>query len=58
MGDLLFILLILFAVLFLITKLLEGRAKPLSDVQQGSLSKWLIILVFISLISRLLYEMF
>ena len=58
MGDLLFILLILFATLFLITKLLEGRAKPLSNEQQSSLSKWLMILVFISIISRILYEVF
>jgi hypothetical protein len=56
MGDLLFILLILFAALFLITKLLEGRAKPLTNEQQGSLSKWLMILVFVSIVSRILYE--
>ena len=50
MGNLLLILVILFASLFILTKVLEGRAKPLEPEQQASLSKWIMIAVFVSII--------
>lgn len=54
MTNLLVILAILFASLFLVVKLLEGRAKPLNPEQQSRLSRWLMILVFISIVIALL----
>ena len=54
MGKLLFILAALFVALFVLVKLLEGRAKPLSDEQQVRLRKWITIAVFAMLILALL----
>lgn len=53
MTNLLLVLGLLFAALFLLVKLLEGRAQPLSGEQQARLSKWLVILVFISIVLSL-----
>lgn len=54
MTNLLVVLAILFGSLFLVVKLLEGRARPLSPEQQARLSRWLIILVFVSIVLALL----
>lgn len=53
MTNLLIVLAILFGCLFLVVKLLEGRAQPLSPEQQSRLSRWLVILVFVSIILAL-----
>ena len=58
MQNLLLILVVLFASLFLLTKLLEGRAKPLEPEQQARLSKWLMIAVFVSILLALGRELF
>ena len=50
MSNLLLILVVLFTSLFLLTKLLEGRAKPLEPEQAASLSKWIMIAVFVSIL--------
>lgn len=58
MSNLLLILVVLFAALFLLTKLLEGRAKPLAPEQQARLSRWLMIAVFVSILLALGRELF
>ena len=58
MSNLLLILVVLFASLFLVTKLLEGRAKPLQPEQQAKLSRWLMIAVFVSILLALGRELF
>ncbi len=58
MTNLLIILALLFAILFLLVKVLEGRAKPLSAEQQGRLSRWIVILVFISIVLGLVRAFF
>lgn len=54
MGNLLLVIGLVFAILFILTKVLEGRAKPLSAEQQQRLSRWIIILVAASLLLSLI----
>lgn len=54
MSKLLFILVVLFASLFVLVKVLEGRAKPLTDEQQVRLRKWITVAVFVMLLLALL----
>ena len=54
MGNLLLVIGLVFAILFILTKLLEGRAKPLSAEQQQRLSRWIMILVAVSLLLSLI----
>ncbi|MEH6551300.1 MAG: hypothetical protein V7711_18625 [Pseudomonadales bacterium] len=56
MGNLLLILGLLFVSLFVLVKVLDGRAKPLDGEQQSRLSKWIMLLVFILLITALFRE--
>jgi hypothetical protein len=58
MSNLLLILAVLFASLFLLTKLLEGRAKPLAPEQAAKLSRWLMIVVAISIALAIGRELF
>ena len=58
MANLLLILGVLFASLFVIVKLLDGRAKPLAPEQQARLSRWLMVLVAISLALALFRQLF
>ncbi len=58
MGNLLIILVLLFAALFVLIKVLEGRAQPLSNEQQARLSRWIMILVFISIVLALVRTVF
>ena len=58
MANLLLILGVLFASLFLVVKLLDGRAKPLTPEQQARLSRWLMVLVAISLALALFRQLF
>jgi hypothetical protein len=58
MGNLLIILLLLFVSLFVLIKVLEGRAQPLSNEQQGRLSRWIMILVFISIVLAFVRTLF
>jgi hypothetical protein len=53
MANLLLILALLFAILFILVKVLDGRAQPLSAEQQARLSKWLMIAVFLSIVLSL-----
>ena len=53
MGNLLLILLLLFASLAILVKVTEKRAKPLDADQQSKLSRIIIILVLIMLVARL-----
>jgi hypothetical protein len=53
MTNLFIILAVLFVVLFVLVKVLDGRASPLTAEQQARLSKWLMILVFISIVLAL-----
>ena len=55
MGNLLLILGVLFISVFVLVKVLEGRAKPLSDEQQSKLSGWITIAVFIMLFTSMIY---
>ena len=49
MTNLLLVLAVLFVSLFVLVKVLDGRARPRSPEQQARLAKWLMILVFISI---------
>ncbi len=53
MTNLLLVLAVLFVSLFVLVKVLDGRASPLSPEQQARLSKWLMILVFLSIVLAL-----
>ena len=53
MSNLLMILGVLFIALFVLTKVLEGRAEPLTGEQQQRLSRWIIIALVISLLLSL-----
>ena len=53
MSNLLMILGALFIALIVLTKLLEGRAEPLTAEQQQRLSRWIIIALVISLLLSL-----
>ncbi len=53
MTNLLIILAVLFIALFVLVKVLDGRASPLTAEQQSQLSKWLMLLVFISIVLAL-----
>jgi hypothetical protein len=53
MTNLLIILAVLFVALLVLVKVLDGRASPLTAEQQARLSKWLMILVFISIVLAL-----
>ena len=50
MSNLLLILALVFGSLFLLIKLLEGRAQPLSGEQQARLSRWIMVAVFVSIV--------
>lgn len=52
--NLLIIIVVLFASLFLISKVLEGRAKPLSPEQASKLSRWAMIAIGTLLVFQLL----
>lgn len=54
MANLLLILAALFAALFVLVKVLEGRAKPLNDEQQVRLRKWITVAVFAMLLLALI----
>lgn len=54
MGNLLFILICLFAALWLVIVVAERYAKPLEQEQQAKLSRILIILIFLLLLGRVL----
>jgi hypothetical protein len=56
MTNLLMVLGVLFAALFVLTKLLEGRAKPLTGEQQQRLSRWIMIALAVSLLLSLLHH--
>ena len=53
MSNLLLILALVFGSLFLLIKLLEGRAQPLSGEQQARLSRWIMVAVFVSIVLSL-----
>lgn len=53
MYNLLVILALVFGSLFLLIKVLEGRAQPLSGEQQARLSRWIMVAVFISIVLAL-----
>jgi len=53
-NNLFLILLILFAVLALVVKITERYAKPIAQEQQGTLSRIIIVLIFVMLIARLI----
>ncbi len=53
MVNLLVILALVFGSLFLLIKVLEGRAQPLSGEQQARLSRWIMVAVFISIVLAL-----
>ena len=50
MSNLLLILGVLFLSLLLLTKLLEGRAEPMTADQQQRLSRWILIALLASLL--------
>ena len=54
MGNLLFILICLFAALWLVIVVAERYAKPLEKEQQAKLSRILVILIFLLLLGRVL----
>ncbi len=54
MGNLLFILICLFAVLALVVWFAERYAKPLEKAQQARLSRIIIVLIMLLLVGRLL----
>lgn len=54
MVNLFLILAALFAALFVLIKVLEGRAKPLTNEQQVRLRKWITVAVFAMLLLALL----
>lgn len=54
MGTLLTILLILFIALAIVVKVTEKHGKPMEPEQQQKLWRWLIILIFASLLLRLI----
>lgn len=56
MANLLLVLVLLFASLFLVVKLLEGRAEPLSDEKQARLSGVLQVLVMLLVIALFVRE--
>ena len=58
MLNLLLILALVFGSLFLLIKVLEGRAQPLSGEQQARLSRWITIAVFLSIVLALIRTMF
>lgn len=55
--NLIIILLVLFASLFLAVTLLDGKVKPLEEEQQSRLSKWAVIgvcvLLLLAVVDRL-----
>jgi hypothetical protein len=57
MLNLLVILALVFGSLFLLIKVLEGRAQPLSGEQQARLSRWIMVAVFISIVLALVRTM-
>jgi hypothetical protein len=57
MYNLLVILALVFGSLFLLIKVLEGRAQPLSGEQQARLSRWIMVAVFISIVLALVRTM-
>ena len=54
MGNMLTILLILFVVLAVVTKLTEKYASPIDAEQQSKLSRIIVILIFVMLTARLI----
>lgn len=58
MLNLLLILALVFGSLFLLIKVLEGRAQPLSGEQQARLSRWITIAVFLSIVLALVRTLF
>lgn len=58
MLNLLLILALVFASLFLLIKVLEGRAQALSGEQQARLSRWITIAVFLSIVLALVRTLF
>ena len=58
MENLLFILICLFAALFLVVKLTEKFGKPMEPGEQRNLSRWAMILLAVLLIGSLLRTMF
>lgn len=58
MTNLLIILSVLFASLFLVVKLTEKHGKPLTDEQSHKYSRIAMILMAVLLIAQLLYLMF
>jgi len=54
MNNLFLILLMLFAVLAVVVKVTERYAKPIAPEQQGTLSRIIIVLVFVMLVARLI----
>ncbi len=54
MGNLLLIIVVLFAVLALVVKLTEKHAKPMGNEQQSKFSRIIIILILILSVGRLL----
>ena len=58
MGDLLLIILVLFAVLAIVVKLTEKYAKPMDSEQDAKWSRIIIILIAILLLGRLVQHYF
>lgn len=58
MVNLVIILSVLFATLFVVVKVTEKQAKPLSDEQSQKLSRIAMILIAVLLITQLLYHGF
>lgn len=54
MGTLLTILVVLFVALAIVVKVTEKHGKPLQPEQQAKLWRWLVILIFASLVIRLI----
>ncbi len=48
--NLLLIILAVFAGLFILTRILDGRAKPMSSEKQGEYARWIMILMAILLV--------
>lgn len=57
MLNLLLILVAVFAALFVLIKVLEGRAEPLSPEKQASLSRAIVFLVILSLVVMFIREL-
>ena len=56
--NLITILVVLFAALFVLVKLAERFGKPMSGEQYSKYSKWVIVLLFVLIAARVFKEFF